>query len=337
MMCADQIVEPIRLVSPAVASEYSPHCEILSGDEEVYLAGLIAGGDKQARNRLIQSNLRLVTKIAREFLGRGLSLDDLVGEGNLGLIRASEQFDPSFGTRFSTYARIRIKEAIQSALINTAATIRVPAHMVKLLVKFRRAERALYGKSGRLPGIEEVASILGLTDVQREMLIKARLASQLRREGAAASQAFCSSTNEPILWHEPPGAAIEADEEWNRLLRRMERLDSREHAIVSLRFGLGGEPPLTLNQIAQRLGLNKEWIRKLTTKAIRKLDDGGDARALSARGQIRREGEYDFDRRSRPFRDPAKDLVAANESDRHQPAEPARARMSPRPWARGGS
>ncbi len=125
--------------------------DLLSADEERELAEAIRNGDKDARARMIQANLRLVVKIAREYLGRGLTLDDLIGEGNLGLIRATEQFDPAFGTRFSTYAAHWIKQAIRHALTNTAATIRLPAHMVGLLTRWRRTERALRRELGHDP------------------------------------------------------------------------------------------------------------------------------------------------------------------------------------------
>ena len=115
---------------------------LLSAVEERVLADAIARGDRDARSRMIQANLRLVVKIAREYLGRGMVLDDLIGEGNVGLIRAAEDYDPRFGTRFSTYASYWIKQAIRHALINTTATIRLPAHMIGLLTRWRRAERA---------------------------------------------------------------------------------------------------------------------------------------------------------------------------------------------------
>jgi RNA polymerase primary sigma factor len=139
---------------------------LLSASEERSLAEAIASGDRDARARMIQANLRLVVKIAREYVGRGLVLDDLIGEGNLGLIRATEEFDPRFGTRFSTYASYWIKQAIRHALINTTATIRLPAHMVGLLTKWRRAERALTREFGCAPTNEQVAVSLGLTNSQ---------------------------------------------------------------------------------------------------------------------------------------------------------------------------
>src|SRR5262245_47819249 len=111
---------------------------LLTAAEECALAEAIARGDHEAKARMVQANLRLVVKIARDYVGRGLVLDDLIGEGNLGLIRAAEDFDPRFGTRFSTYASYWIKQAIRHALINTTATIRLPAHMVGLLTKWRR-------------------------------------------------------------------------------------------------------------------------------------------------------------------------------------------------------
>ena len=146
------------------------------------------GSDREARNRLVQANLGLVVTIARQFLGRGLQLDDLIGEGNLGLIRAAEEFNPSYGTRFSTYASIWIKEAIRRALINTTTTIRLPAHMVGLLTKWRRAERALLREAGRMPTFEEIASVLDLSEVQKSRVAQALQAAQLMFEGDCSDE-----------------------------------------------------------------------------------------------------------------------------------------------------
>ena len=121
---------------------------LLTAAEECTLAEAIARGDLDARTRMIQANLRLVVKIALDYVGRGMVLEDLIGEGNLGLIRAAEEFEPRFGTRFSTYASYWIKQSIRHALINTTSTIRLPAHMVGLLTKWRRAERTLYRRVG---------------------------------------------------------------------------------------------------------------------------------------------------------------------------------------------
>jgi RNA polymerase primary sigma factor len=245
---------------------------LLSAAEERALAEAIAGGDHDARARMIQANLRLVVKIARDYLGRGMVLDDLIGEGNLGLIRATEEFDPRFGTRFSTYASYWIKQAIRHALINTTAVIRLPAHMVGLLTKWRRAERQLTRERGQAPTADQVAEFLGLTESQRILVEKAQRASQLRLENGGSEAGGGWSPDDSADGHEPPESNLEAIDERESLLRRLERLDDRERAILALRFGLEGEIPLTLKEVGRRLGVTREWVRKIELRAVRKLD-----------------------------------------------------------------
>jgi RNA polymerase primary sigma factor len=240
---------------------------LLSAEEERTLAEAIRRGDGDARARMIRSNLRLVVKIARDYLGRGLALDDLVGEGNLGLIRATEEFDPAYGTRFSTYAAYWIRQAIRHALVNTTATIRLPAHMVNLLTKWRRAERALGRVLGFAPSFDQVADELDLPVAKRRMVAQALDALRLcgQDDGEAAR------------WEETPAdlaapsSALEAAEERVLLLARLDRLDARERAVVALRFGLGGGDPLTFREIGGRLGLSSNWVRQLETNALRRL------------------------------------------------------------------
>jgi RNA polymerase primary sigma factor len=259
---------------------------LLSAGEERELAEAIAKGDRDARARMIQANLRLVVKIARDYVGRGMVLDDLIGEGNLGLIRAAEEFDPRFGTRFSTYASYWIKQAIRHALINTSATIRLPAHMVNLLTKWRRSERALTRERGCAPTADQVARDLGLTDAQRVLVDKARRATQLRHEGGTGEGGAGWSADEASESAYAPDATLEADDERKSLLRRMQRLDERERSILTLRFGLEGEIPLTLKEVGQRLGVTREWVRKIEIRAVRKLDDSESSRdATPARGR----------------------------------------------------
>jgi RNA polymerase primary sigma factor len=246
----------------------------LSSDEEIKLASLIANGDREARNRMVQANLRLVVTIARAFRGRGLEFDDLVGEGNLGLIRAVEKFDPRFGKRFSIYASYWIKEAIRHALRNTASTIRLPCHMMVLLTKWRRAERALSHKRDCPPRFDEVSSFLGLSEAQKEMVIKAHKARDLRWKCDSAMECDWQISNESIVGRDSPEPAIEADDQWRNLLRRMERLDSRERTVVVLRYGLNGERPLSGKETGSRLGISRESVRKIEQRAVRKL--GGD-------------------------------------------------------------
>lgn len=246
---------------------------LLSAAEERDLAAAIARGDSDARARMIQANLRLVVKIARDYLGRGLVLDDLIGEGNLGLIRAAEEFDPRYGTRFSTYASYWIKQAIRHALINTTSTIRLPAHMVGLLTKWRRAERLLRRDLGRPPTFDEIAGALGLTEAQKELVAKAQRASALKLEGSLGDEDESWSADEAMDGCEAPGAALESADDRSELFRRMERLDERERQVLSMRFGLAGELPLTLKEIGRRLGVTREWVRKIELRAVSKLDE----------------------------------------------------------------
>ncbi len=249
----------------------------LSRDEVRLLASRIADGDREARNLLVQANLGLVVRVARHYVGRGLMMDDLVGEGNLGLIRAAEDFDPQVGTHFSTYATYWIKESILAALMNTTATIRLPAHVFRLLIKWGRAERSLARTYGRAPTTDEVASTMGLNEHQRNLVDKARHARGLRLESGMSMG--------PRLWlaakmmdaDQAPDAMIEADDERNYLLDRMSRLDNRERTILILRYGLGNEPPLNYNEIGRRLGVTREWVRKITKVAIEKLVQGSAA------------------------------------------------------------
>jgi RNA polymerase primary sigma factor len=254
---------------------------LLSAAEERALAEAIANGDRDARARMIQANLRLVVKIARDYVGRGMVLDDLIGEGNLGLIRAAEEFDPRFGTRFSTYASYWIKQAIRHALINTSSTIRLPAHMVNLLTKWRRTERALARERGCAPTADQVALDLGLTDAQRVLVEKARRATQLRLESNTGEGSVDWAVGEASETTCAPDAMLEADDERQNLLRRMQRLDERERSILSLRFGLEGEIPLTLKEVGRRLGVTREWVRKIEIRAVRKLDDSDGARTAT--------------------------------------------------------
>jgi RNA polymerase primary sigma factor len=256
----------------------------LSAAEEKTLAEAIAQGDGNARSRMIRANLRLVVKIARDYLGRGMVLEDLIGEGNLGLIRAVEDYDPSRGTRFSTYASYWIKQAIRHALINTTNLIRQPAHMHGLLNKWRRAERLLCREAGRLPTFDEVATHLGLSETQKGLVVKARQASQLKLETSLCDDDGAWSPDESIDPDPGPETAMELGDERAEVVRRLERLDDRERQVLTYRFGLMGEMPLTLKEIGIRLGITREWVRKLELRAVAKLQSAeGQSAAVSAR------------------------------------------------------
>jgi RNA polymerase primary sigma factor len=258
-------------MTPSVAP-YSARLEVekrLSAEQERSLGEAVARGDSEARDQLVRSNLGLVFTIARDYLGRGLDLDDLVGEGNLGLIRAAKDFDPGFGVRFSTYAGHWIKEAIRHALNSTTATIRLPAHMVKLLSKWRQAERALTRELAQTPTFEQIAVALGLSESQRVMIERAMKAGRLTHEGDD-DEAW--SADEAGDHREGPNAAIERTDEAEDLREWMAgRLDAREREIIALRFGLGGGDPLTYREVGRRVGFTREWVRKIEGHAIGKL------------------------------------------------------------------
>ena len=273
--------------APASILEVPRHCG-LAHDEERELVALIANGDQKARNRMVLANRGLVVTIARGFQGRGLVLDDLVGEGNLGLIRAAEKFDPEFGTRFSTYASYLVQHAIRDALMNRTATIRLPAHMVRLLTKWRKAQRRLCRDGDHMPDFDKVASILGLSEAQKSLVALAHHAGQLELESSYSDEFGVRLSNEATDRNGPIEERFEVDEEREVAFRRMERLDAREQAILSLRYGLDGEI-LTRREIGRRLGLSSEWVRKLEGRGLRKLaeDHCEEADGYGGRGRPR--------------------------------------------------
>jgi RNA polymerase primary sigma factor len=268
---------------PPETSQRVPNSPRLSRDQEHELAGLVATGDLDARNQFVLANVPLVIKIARDFQGRGLSLDDLIGEGNLGLIHATKAFEPRFGTRFSTYASYWIKQSIRHALINTTSTIRLPTHMVGILTKWRRAERALASELGKTPGFDEVAAALGLSEAQKLLVADARRALCF---GPGSNDKTESGPYDLAKSANRAGSGegrVEADEAHQMLLQRMHRLEKRECTILKLRFGLEGEDRLTLKEIGRRLGVTREWVRKIELRAIRKLRDDQSVQAIDSK------------------------------------------------------
>lgn len=244
--------------------------ELLSAEEEQTLALAIARGDQRARNRMITANLRLVIKIARCYEGHGLSVEDLVGEGNLGLIRAAVEYDPAYNVRFSTYAAHWIKQAIRFALTNTTATIRLPSHINGLMTRWHRVEHQLRRDQGTAPTAEQVADRLGLTESQREMIARGFRARKLRQEGGDGDDAW-NPDDAADDRDADPGSHLNAIDETAALNRRLAMLDDRERAIVAMRFGLDDEPPRTLKEVGEILGITREWVRKIEIRALAKL------------------------------------------------------------------
>lgn len=246
---------------------------LLTAQEEKELAGQIADGDIRARDRMVRANLRLVVNIARSYTGKGLGLQDLIEEGNLGLLRAVEGFDPTMGTRFSTYASYWIKQSIKRALINSAKTIRIPAYMVELLSKWRRANARLSDELGRTPTLEEIARVLGLPKKKLPIIKKA---INIYNSTPQTDQSEAGWSLGEMVMDErmktPEDELLEHD-----ILRHirdmMTHMDPREATVLKMRFGLDDMEPHTLKEIGEQLGLTRERVRQIETEALGKLSD----------------------------------------------------------------
>ncbi len=247
---------------------------LLTADEEKELARAIAKGDVRARDRMVRANLRLVVNIARGYTGKGLGLQDLIEEGNLGLLRAVEGFDPDMGTRFSTYASYWIKQSIKRALINSAKTIRIPAYMVELLSKWRRASIRLTEELKRNPTPEEVARLLGLPKRKLPIIKKA---IQIYNSTPQTDQADSGWSLGEMVMDErsrsPEDTLLENDV-MSQVKTMMGDLDEREFSVLKMRFGLENTEPHTLKEIGEQLGITRERVRQIETEALKKLGDG---------------------------------------------------------------
>jgi len=248
--------------------------KLLSAAEERELAKRIGEGDVRARDRMVRANLRLVVNIARGYTGKGLALQDLIEEGNLGLLRAVEGYDPNVGTRFSTYASYWIKQSIKRALINSAKTIRIPAYMVELLSKWRRASARLAEELGRTATPEEVARILGL---QKKKLPIIKKAIKIYNSTPQTDQADNGwSLGEMVMddRSKTPEDELLENDILVHVLDMIHTMNPREATVLRMRFGLDEFDPHTLKEIGEQLGLTRERVRQIETEALRKLGEG---------------------------------------------------------------
>jgi RNA polymerase primary sigma factor len=245
---------------------------LLTADEEKTLARRIETGCTESRDRMVRANLRLVVNIARGYTGKGLALQDLIEEGNLGLLRAVEGFDPNMNTRFSTYASYWIKQSIKRALVNTAKTIRIPAYMVELLAKWRRATNKLTDELGRPPTAEEVGKLLGLPKKKLSIIKKAIRVYNSTPQSDQGESGWSIEEMLPDGRAKTPDTEMVETDDLKHVMVLLEKMDTREATVLRMRFGLNDEEPKTLKEIGECLGLTRERVRQIESEALAKLN-----------------------------------------------------------------
>ena len=257
---------------------YSP---LLTADEEKYYARLARSGDESGRQRMIESNLRLVVKISRRYINRGLTLLDLIEEGNLGLIRAVEKFDPERGFRFSTYATWWIRQTIERAIMNQTRTIRLPIHVVKELNVYLRAARELTQKLDHEPTAEEIADMLDrpAEDVKRMLGLNERVTSIDVPVGQDSDKTVVDTVADTAVCD--PSQLLQDSDIKDNIAVWLDELSDKQREVVSRRFGLRGYESSTLEEVGREIGLTRERVRQIQVEALKRLRGIMETQGLS--------------------------------------------------------
>ncbi|HEU5424169.1 MAG TPA: sigma-70 family RNA polymerase sigma factor [Nitrolancea sp.] len=275
------VTDPIRLYLRDIA-----RTPLLSAQEEVELAKRVEAGDMEALQKFVRANLRLVVSIAKRYLGRGLSLLDLIQEGNMGLIRAVEKYDWRRGYRFSTYATWWIRQAISRAIADQGRTIRLPVHMTDSITRYRRTVSQLTQELGRPPHPEEVAEAMSVPPEKIEQIIRAaQRTSSLETPLGEEQESSLGDIIADEVSQSPEEIAAET------LLQRdvskvLEQLTPRQRLVLQLRFGLNNGTPHTLAEVGEQLNISRERVRQLENEALRKLRKVGTQRLASYAAEL---------------------------------------------------